>query len=78
MAKEELPWREIQKRPHPGSRFTRAQARAAVKTVIADRLAREAAEKEAKLTARKAAKAAAARKARAARKAANGGTAVRH
>jgi hypothetical protein len=56
MAKEEkdLPWREIQKRPHPGTRFTRAQARAAVKAVIAERLSREAAEKEAKREARKA------------------------
>jgi hypothetical protein len=74
MAKEEIQWREIQKRPRPGTRFTRAQVRADVKAVIAERLAREAAEKEAKLAARKTAKAAAARKARKAR---NGGTAVR-
>jgi len=54
---EELPWREIQKRPHPGTRFTRAEMRAAVKAVIAARLAREAEEKEAKRQARKTARA---------------------
>lgn len=71
MAKEELPWREIQKRPRPGTRHTRAQVRADVKLVLAARRAREEAEKEARREARKAAKALAA-------KGRNGGTAVRN
>jgi hypothetical protein len=56
-AKDDIPWREIQKRPRPGTRFTRAQVRADVKAVIAARLEREAAEKAAKRAARRAAKA---------------------